>query len=111
MKQLRIKIFYFLGIFLFIICLNAVFASGQLTTSCPVKFIGKVIKIQENQAPSSFQKLNITFKVEKIIRGDLKDYTTIKVLRDGRHKFRIDQLFNIELRKNLICSIHKFDIY
>lgn len=103
-KMKKYPIFLICGLFIFLIDIS--FSNTIVRDTCPDKFEGSVLKMVDNDVPlSNLLKVNVTFEIEKIIRGNLQKYKTISVIKYANHNFQVGKRYLLELRDNKICSI------
>ena len=90
---------------------NALAISTLSPESCPQKFMGQVERLAQPKAPfsSSFQKLEVTFDVQDVSRGDFASKHTIEILKNGPFSFKKGEHYEVLLRNNFVCSIRKIE--
>jgi hypothetical protein len=113
MKHYLRRVVWILGLFLFFALItyrSTSQASLGLKAKCPDKFVGTVTKVIDSKAPfTSFEKLDVLFKVQEKILGDVGDVETIKILKHGPHLFSLGDKYEVALRNHFICSVRKID--
>jgi len=80
-------------------------ATTIMTSNCPDKFVGKVIRIRDSKAPSlsnSLKRLDISFE-----ELQTKTSKTITILKYGPTRFNKGETYNVATNQGLICSIQK----
>jgi hypothetical protein len=76
------------------------------TDECPNKFVGKVEKIIQAEAPLNPRSTDrVVLKLEEVIRGSVKDHEEIQVLTYSSLKFSPGESYVLELRNGKICSV------
>jgi len=76
------------------------------TNECPNKFVGKVEKIIQAEAPLNPRSTDrVILKLEEVIRGSAQDHEEIEVLTYSTLKFSQGESYVLELRNGKICSV------
>lgn len=99
MKQVR-NGFFGLSVFLFSSC---IFATAHFAFSCPDKFIGKVVKVDEISG-STLPKVEVSFQVLQSLKGDVFESKKIQVVKDGPIEFKVGQSYTMETREGWLCN-------
>jgi len=86
-------------------------AMMKLNVKCPKKFLGTVTKVEKSEAPffskgaiGHLSKIQVYFKNDETVRGDVDQNVTIQTLRNGPTKFQEGNQYEVEMRENYICS-------
>jgi len=79
------------------------FATSHFAMSCPNKFIGTVVSVDDVQA-SSFPKIEVNFQVIQNIKGDVFESKKIQIVKDGPIEFKAGQTYTVETRDSWLCT-------
>ena len=93
---------------------NTAHAMMKLNVKCPKKFVGTVTKVVKSEAPffnansaNQLSKVDVHFKNEETVRGNVEDTLMIQTLKNGPTAFQEGKQYEVELRENYICSAAK----
>jgi endonuclease YncB( thermonuclease family) len=78
-------------------------ATSRFSLSCPSKFIGTVTSVTDVDS-STFQKVEVSFSVVQIVKGDTFETKKIQVIKDGPVDFKAGQTYTVETRDALLCD-------
>jgi hypothetical protein len=97
---------------LFALNSNTAHAMMKLNVKCPKKFLGTVLKIANAEAPSfskqalgQLKKIDVYFKNDETLRGEVENNLMIQTLKNGPAAFQEGKQYEVELRGNFLCSV------
>lgn len=83
----------------------------KLNVKCPKKFVGTVTKVATAEAPffsqqalGQLKKVDVYFKNDETVRGDVDETVMIRTLKNGPTAFQEGEQYEVEMRQNYICS-------
>ena len=89
-------------------------AMMKLNVKCPKKFVGTVTKVANSEAPffsqssiNQLKKVDVYFKNEETVRGNVDNTVMIQTLKNGPTKFQEGNQYEVEMRANYICSVKR----
>jgi hypothetical protein len=84
-----------------------VYATSQVGSACPQKFIATVTNIEDVEA-GIFPKVEINFQVIQNLKGDQIASKKIQIVKNGPVQFKSGEIYTVESRENWLCSATLF---
>ncbi|HLW56766.1 MAG TPA: hypothetical protein VKY27_05240 [Bacteriovoracaceae bacterium] len=78
-------------------------------SQCPDQFIGKVSAVIEPTVDSALAINKVVFTNIEQIEGHSKETVLVDVLKNGMIKTKIGDVFEVSLRKGVLCQLRKLD--
>lgn len=83
------------------------YATTQIGWSCPDKFIGTVINV-EDVVNSTFPKVEVSFQVVQTLKGVEAIMKKIQLVKNGPIDFKSGESYTVEMRDSWLCTAEKF---
>jgi len=104
MKQL--KRLGMVGIFVGLFS-SPLYSTTQIGWSCPEKFIGTVVNI-EDVAASAYPKVEVSFQVVQTLKGAESTTRKIQLVKNGPLNFKNGEIYTVEMRDTWLCTAEIF---
>jgi hypothetical protein len=79
------------------------YSTTQFGPSCPEKFIGTVINV-EDVAASTYPKVEISFQVIQTLKGTVTSMQKIQLVKNGPLEFKTGEVYTVDKRDTWLCD-------
>jgi hypothetical protein len=86
---------------------SPLFATTQIGWSCPEKFIGTVVNVEDVVA-SAYPKVEVSFQVIQTLKGSETATRKIQLVKNGPLNFKNGEIYTIEMRDAWLCTAEIF---
>jgi hypothetical protein len=86
---------------------SPLYSTTQIGWSCPEKFIGTVVNVEDVVA-SSYPKVEVSFQVIQTLKGTESAMKKIQLVKNGPLNFKSGEIYTVEMRDAWLCTAEIF---
>ncbi len=79
------------------------YSTSQIGLSCPEKFIGTVISVEDVVA-AAYPKEEVSFQVIQTLKGMEMPIRKIQLVKNGPLNFKSGEIYTVEMRDSWLCT-------